>query len=187
MKEFLRRCKELAGFLTLLCILLLPVTANAAETADSAEAAVQVSETTETSEAAALETAGEKNETAGEIGPGIKKQEEASQENTEAAAQAVPSYTQGASLGIFTATAYCPGKGIGKTYSGTTPQAQHTISADLSVLPLGSKVMIDGIVYTVEDKGSSVKGNTVDIFFTTREEALAFGRQKKEVFAVIES
>ena len=180
MKEFSRRCKKLAGFLTLLCIMLLPVTANAAETADSTEDAAQVSETTETSEAAALETAGE-------IGPGVKKQDEASQENTETAAQAVPSYTQGASLGIFTATAYCPGKGIGKTYSGTVPQAQHTISADLSVLPLGSKVMIDGIVYTVEDKGSGVKGNTVDIFFASREEALAFGRQKKEVFAVVES
>jgi len=46
--------------------------------------------------------------------------------------------------------------------------------------------MIDDIVYTVEDIGSGVKGNKVDIFFASRAEALNFGRQTKEIFTVIE-
>ena len=46
--------------------------------------------------------------------------------------------------------------------------------------------MIDGIVYTVEDKGSGVNGNKADIFFSTHEEALAYGRKTREVFLFTE-
>jgi len=102
---------------------------------------------------------------------------------------AKPVYEKGESLGLFSATAYCPGESGSKqcrTYSGTIPQPQHTISADITILPLGTKVMIDDIVYTVEDIGSGVKGNKVDIFFASRAEALNFGRQTKEIFTVIE-
>lgn len=170
--------KMFTGFLTLLCILLLSTTARAAEITEKNQPAAETSDT-QTAEASV-----EENTPSGEIGPGIKKMEE----KTEEPVKTGPVYTQGESLGIFTATAYCPsGSGKGKTYSGTIPQAKHTISADITVLPLGTKVMIDGIIYTVEDVGSSVKGKKVDIFFATRAEALAFGRQSKEVFAVIES
>lgn len=170
--------KMFTGFLTLLCILLLSTTAKAAEIAENNQPAAETSDT-QTAVSSVKE-----NTTTEEVGPGIKKMEE----KTEEPVKTGPVYTQGESLGIFTATAYCPNGGSqGRTYSGTIPQAQHTISADISVLPLGSKVMIDGIVYTVEDIGSGVKGNKVDIFFNTRAEALDFGRQSKEVFAVIES
>ena len=91
------------------------------------------------------------------------------------------------SLGEYTLTAYCPcekccGKTDGITASGAKAKANHTIAADISLLPFGTIVEIDGIEYTVEDIGGAVKGNHIDIFFDTHEEALQFGKQKAEVY-----
>ncbi|MCC8059418.1 MAG: 3D domain-containing protein [Clostridiales bacterium] len=95
---------------------------------------------------------------------------------------------QGESLGMFTTTGYDTESagGRGLTYSGTVPQAQHTISADLDRFPLGTQLMIDGIVYTVEDKGNHIQGNWLDIYYDSHAEALAHGRKTQEVFAVVE-
>jgi len=92
------------------------------------------------------------------------------------------------SLGRFTITGYCGCEqcsgGHNLTYSGTVPTPNHTISADLNYFSLGTKLEIDGIVYTVEDKGSSVNGNILDIFYGSHEEALAKGTYSAEVFLV---
>lgn len=96
-------------------------------------------------------------------------------------------YAPGEYLGTYTVTGYCScnicSGGSGLTYSGTVPKANHTISADLSVHPIGTKLMIDGIVYTVEDMGSGVNSNHIDIYFDTHAEAVAYGTQKKDVYA----
>lgn len=52
--------------------------------------------------------------------------------------------------------------------------------------PIGTKLMIDGIIYTVEDMGSSIRGSWVDIYYDEHADAEAYGMQTKEVFAVIE-
>lgn len=94
-------------------------------------------------------------------------------------------YKRGESLGEFKIVAYY---GDGKTYSGTTPAENRTIAADLSVLPLGTKVFIGETVYTVEDKGSGVKGNMIDIYYNTKEEAVGVtrkGRKFAEVYAAV--
>ena len=92
----------------------------------------------------------------------------------------------GESLGKFYITAYCGCKkcsgGHNKTASGTTPTQGRTIAADTSVLPFGTQVVIDGVVYTVEDRGSGVCGNHIDIFFATHEDALAFGSKTVTVY-----
>ena len=110
-------------------------------------------------------------------GPGAQKEEK-----EEAPA---PSET---SLGRFTITGYCGCEqcsgGHNLTYSGAVPTPNHTISADLNYFPLGTKLKIDGIVYTVEDKGSSVNGKILDIFYGSHEEALAKGTYTAEVFLV---
>lgn len=97
---------------------------------------------------------------------------------------------KGNSLGMFTTTGYCNcsqcSGGFGLTYSGTVPKANHTISADLSIYPIGTKLMIDDVIYVVEDMGSSVKGNWIDVFYGSHEEALSHGRKTQEVFQVIE-
>lgn len=112
-------------------------------------------------------------------GPGVCQEEED--------AAPVP---QEISLGEFTVTGYCGcskcSGGWGLTYSGTVPTPDHTISADLEQFPLGTKLKINGIVYTVEDKGSSVHGNLLDIFYGSHEEALDNGTYTAEVFLVQE-
>ncbi len=91
--------------------------------------------------------------------------------------------------GRFTTTAYCNCRkccrgGTNRTKSGTIPQAGHTISADLNVFPLGTKLRIGGVVYTVEDSGSSIKGNKLDIYFNSHSQALQYGRQSADVYIV---
>lgn len=81
-----------------------------------------------------------------------------------------------------TATAYCPcekccGKSDGITATGTKATAARTIAVDPSVIPYGTNVIIDGVTYVAEDCGGAVKGNDIDIFFNTHEEALNFGRR----------
>ena len=110
-------------------------------------------------------------------GPGVQKEEK-----EEAPA---PRET---SLGRFTITGYCGCEqcsgGHNLTYSGMVPTPNHTISADLNYFPLGTKLKIDGTVYTVEDKGSSVNGNILDIYYGSHQEALAKGTYTAEVFLV---
>lgn len=187
MKCFLSKLR-ITGLLTFLCILLLSTTAMAEEVsgnektaADVSSESVQTDKQTIKNETGSEESSESEKAAEKEIGPGIK--EETEPPKTEPAG---PVYEKGASLGLFSATAYCPSKSgkIGRTYSGTIPKAGHTLSADITLLPIGTKVMIDDVVYTVEDTGSSIKGNKIDIFFGSREEALNFGRQTKELFAV---
>lgn len=111
-------------------------------------------------------------------GPGAAKKEEEAPEPEEV------------SLGTFTITGYCNCEqcsgGHGFTYSGTVPKPNHTLSADLNMFSLGTRLKIDGVIYTVEDKGSSVNGNILDIFYGTHEEALAKGTYNAEVFLIEE-
>lgn len=91
------------------------------------------------------------------------------------------------SIGTYTITAYCPcrkccGKWAnGITASGVYAKANHTIAAPKNI-PFGTVLVIDGVPYTVEDRGGAIKGKKLDIYFDTHKEALKFGRQKKEVF-----
>ncbi|ARU63288.1 hypothetical protein CBW65_21610 [Tumebacillus avium] len=53
-----------------------------------------------------------------------------------------------------------------------------TIAVDPNVIPLGTKLYIEGYGYGVaSDVGGSIKGNRIDIHFDTREQALQFGRR----------
>ena len=88
----------------------------------------------------------------------------------------------------FEATAYCAcSKCCGKwadgiTASGTKATAKRTIAVDSNLIPLGSKVEIEGLgTYIAEDTGSAIKGKIIDIYFDTHEEALKFGRQKVNI------
>ncbi len=93
------------------------------------------------------------------------------------------------SLGTFTLTAYdaciqCCGKTDGITATRTRAQTGRTIAVDPNIIPYGSKVMINGHVYTAEDTGSAIKGKKIDIFMGTHEEATIFGLRHAEVFLV---
>ena len=43
-------------------------------------------------------------------------------------------------------------------------------------------MVINGIVYTVEDRGGAITGNHIDIFFNTHAEALAWGKRYGDVY-----
>ena len=98
------------------------------------------------------------------------------------------------SLGIFTVTAYCScakccGKWSGhelvvRTQAGFPHQVEgYTIAVDPKVIPLRSVVELDGYgTRYAHDTGGMIKGKRIDLFFTSHEEALKFGRQKLEVW-----
>lgn len=93
------------------------------------------------------------------------------------------------SLGTFKTTGYCPcsrcSEGWGRhTCTGAMASARHTIAVDPNVIPYGTQVMINGVVYTAEDRGGGVRGNHIDIFFDNHSETLQHGTQNAEVFLV---
>lgn len=98
----------------------------------------------------------------------------------------------------FTITAYCPCEKCCGIYAKSRPKDENgvdivltasgekavegvTIAADTNVLPFGTKVEIDGNVYTVQDRGGAIKGNRIDIYFESHEKALQYEKQTKEV------
>lgn len=117
----------------------------------------------------------------------FRKDKEPVMEEYNEDAEASVFYKDSVSLGIFTLTAYdaciiCCGKTDGITATGTKAEVGRTIAVDPTVIPYNSRVMINGHVYTAEDAGSKIRGNTIDIFMSTHEEAKKFGRQSAEVF-----
>ncbi|MCM3664231.1 LysM peptidoglycan-binding domain-containing protein [Mesobacillus subterraneus] len=81
-------------------------------------------------------------------------------------------------------TASCEGcSGITKTGVNlkTNPDAK-VIAVDPSVIPLGSKVYVEGYGYaTAEDIGGAIKGNRIDVFIPTQSGALQWGRKSVKV------
>lgn len=94
------------------------------------------------------------------------------------------------SLGKFKLTAYCAcSKCCGKwsggaTASGVMPKSNRTIAVDTSVIPFGTKVVINGNTYVAEDTGSAIKGKRIDVYMNSHQKALNFGVQYAEVFIV---
>lgn len=107
--------------------------------------------------------------------------------------------TELVSLGVFRITAYCHcekccgnwaknrptdenGNLLVYTASGELAVEGVTIAADTSVLPFGTEVIIDGNRYIVQDRGSAITNNRIDVYFENHQDALEFGVQYKEVF-----
>lgn len=83
-------------------------------------------------------------------------------------------------------TAYCPcskccGKSDGITASGVKAKQGVTVAADTRFFPFGTKLEIDGKIYTVQDRGGAIKGNRIDLYFESHQSALNFGRQTRQV------
>ncbi len=85
--------------------------------------------------------------------------------------------------GGFIVTAYCSCRrccgplAAGVTRSGTVAEPWQTVAVDEHVIPLGSRLRIDGFEYVAEDTGGKIRGKRIDIFFQTHDEARRFGRQ----------
>jgi 3D (Asp-Asp-Asp) domain-containing protein len=81
----------------------------------------------------------------------------------------------------FHATAYCL---KGRTASGHYTR-RGVIAADPRVLPIGTVVQIEAGrytgTYTVLDTGGRIKGNKIDVYVPTYDEARRFGRQRIQI------
>ncbi len=80
---------------------------------------------------------------------------------------------------------YGPNKGkpkqVGVTASGT--RARHgTVAADTRYLPFGTVIYVPGYGYgRVEDRGGAIQGKKIDLWFSSHEKALQWGRRKIKV------
>lgn len=92
---------------------------------------------------------------------------------------------QGTYLGNFALTAYCGcaaccGTAGNLTASGTVPEAGRTVA--MGGVDFGTQLLINGHVYTVEDRGTPY--GVVDIFCSSHAEACAFGMQYADVYVL---
>lgn len=92
----------------------------------------------------------------------------------------------GTYLGRFKLTAYCAcpkccGKWSGgNTASGTRPTPGRTVA--MGGVPFGTKLSINGQIYTVEDRGTAY--GHVDIFHASHSQAVAFGLRYADVYQI---
>nr|DAW07839.1 MAG TPA: lytic transglycosylase [Caudoviricetes sp.] len=96
-------------------------------------------------------------------------------------------------IGEFKVTAYCSCEkccgvwaenrpnGVVYTASGEKAEAGKTIAVDTSVIPFGTEVKIGDVIYTAQDTGSAVKGNVIDVYYDSHEEALNHGAKYQKV------
>lgn len=97
-------------------------------------------------------------------------------------------YTDGVSeyLGTYVVTSYCGcssccGSATGRTASGAIATPNHTLAADPSI-PFGTKLMINGQEYVVEDRGGAIKGKHIDMFFSDHSTALKVGTRNLGIY-----
>ena len=130
-------------------------------------------------------------------GCGRNESEEPAEETTQVTEQ--PEEPKLVCFGTYKLTAYCGcskccgkwgenrpvdeyGKTIVKTAGGYRAVEGVTVAADISILPYGTKVIINGHEYTVQDRGGVINGNKIDIYFESHQAALEFGVQYAEVY-----
>ncbi|OPZ74072.1 MAG: Cell wall-binding protein YocH precursor [Firmicutes bacterium ADurb.Bin456] len=68
------------------------------------------------------------------------------------------------------------------TASGVYPH-YGVAAVDTSNVSLGTKMYVEGYGYaTARDRGSAIKGNRIDLFFETRQEAMSWGVRRVKVY-----
>lgn len=102
----------------------------------------------------------------------------------------------------FEATAYCAcykccGKYPSNKYYGITKTGTRakvgTIAVDPKVIPMGTKMYIEGLngaknygLGKAEDIGGAIKGKIIDLYFDTHSETIQWGRQQVNVYILKE-
>lgn len=98
------------------------------------------------------------------------------------------------SLGEFTLTAYCSCERCCGEWANNRPDgivygscgkeltSGYSIAVDPTVIPYGTVVIIDGHEYEAMDCGGAIKGNRIDVFFDSHDEALKFAVKNSEIF-----
>jgi 3D (Asp-Asp-Asp) domain-containing protein len=92
-------------------------------------------------------------------------------------------------IGRFKLTAYSGpqlGQSLPITATGTAARAGRTVAVDPRVIPLGSRIYIEGIGERIaEDVGGAVKGHHIDVYLGTVPQARDFGVRRGRVSMVL--
>lgn len=97
----------------------------------------------------------------------------------------------GDSLGTVVTSGYCNcticcGQWSGgPTASGAYPSGNHTLAVDAynPIVPIGTQVIMNGVLYTVEDTGNlNAHGVDFDVYYDSHSEALAHGHRSYEAY-----
>lgn len=100
----------------------------------------------------------------------------------------LPTNSSGSYISTYsmTATAY-----TGGTYTAMglrpvrDPNGLSSVAVDPNVIPLGSKVYVEGYGYAIaSDTGGAIKGNKIDLYMNSVQECFAFGRRTVTVHLV---
>jgi len=81
-------------------------------------------------------------------------------------------------------TAYCKGcSGVTRTGVNLRQNpSTKVIAVDPSIIPLGSKVYVEGYGYAIAaDTGSGIKGYEIDVFFPEESDAMRWGRKRVKI------
>lgn len=80
---------------------------------------------------------------------------------------------------------------VGRTSTGQKAVAGRTIATDPRVIPMNTRVYVEGIdstgqkfsgIYIAMDTGGAIKGNDIDIFMSSYQQAVNFGRRHMRVY-----
>ncbi|MGV8979944.1 ubiquitin-like domain-containing protein [Clostridium sp.] len=92
----------------------------------------------------------------------------------------------------YTADYNCTGKGPDDPYLGMTstgvmakrnPDGYSTIAVDPRVIPLGTKLWVDGYGYAIaEDIGGAIKGKIIDLYFDSSDEMWDWGSRNVDIY-----
>lgn len=64
------------------------------------------------------------------------------------------------------------------TATGAWPTAYYTVAVDPSVIPMGTRLYVEGYGYAVaQDTGGAIIGNRIDVFFDSEGECINWGRR----------
>lgn len=110
----------------------------------------------------------------GTIAAGGTQAKEVTLEDPHPPAEERAYYTVQAELTYYDACYSCCGKTDGITASGVKAQVNHTIAAPKEYA-FGQQIEIDGIMYTVEDRGGNIYDNRFDIYVGSHQEAVNLG------------
>lgn len=90
-------------------------------------------------------------------------------------------------IGSFEITAYSYHEGNGENYetaSQRTPVPYQTVAVDPDVIPLGTRLYIEGIgEVRADDTGGAVKGRVID-YHVGYDETDSFGRKHRQVYII---
>ncbi len=97
---------------------------------------------------------------------------------------------QGTYLGTYLLTAYCPCEICCGQWSNTenpvtasgNPAVEGVTIAAPSEFAFGTELVINGHTYVVQDRGSAITGNHLDVYFSTHEKALNFAMGYYDVY-----